>query len=165
MNGTTPQPQGAVALQSRRAGELMRAALDHYQRRPWTLIALVAVWVFPMGVLNWQAHCGRSRGCRITVLDGVVVSSSWSATTAWVVVVLLALAVVGVLLAVTIMVIAVRLAGEDAAWGRPWVPGAPARRRRARSPSWSSGRRPSSPCCFSPASTWPHSRAQRPNWP
>jgi Membrane domain of glycerophosphoryl diester phosphodiesterase len=114
MNDTTAQPQDAVALQPRPAGELLRAALDHYQRRPWTLIALVGVWVFPMGVLNWQAHCGRSRGCRIMVLDGVVVSTSWSATTAWVVVVLLALAVVGVLLAVTIRVIAVRLAGEDA---------------------------------------------------
>jgi hypothetical protein len=114
MNDTTPQPQGVVALQPRRAGELLRAALDHYQRHPWTLIALIAVWVFPMGILNWQAHCGRSRSCRITVLDGVVVSTSWSATTAWVVGILLALAVVGVLLAVTIRVIAVRLADEDA---------------------------------------------------
>jgi hypothetical protein len=164
MNDTTPQPQGAVALQPRRAGELLRAALDHYQQRPWTLIALVAVWMFPMGVLNWQAHCGRSRGCRITVLDGVVVSTSWSATTAWVVVVLLALAVVGMLLA-TIRVIAVRLAARTPACGRPWVPGAPGRGRRARSPSWSSGHRPSSLCCSSPASTWPRWRAQRPSWP
>jgi hypothetical protein len=103
-----------VALQPRRAGEILGAALRLYHRHPWTLIALAAVWLVPMGVLNWRADCSRSQGCRIMVLNDVVVSTSWWATVAWVAILALSLVVVAVFLAVTIRAVAARLAGEDA---------------------------------------------------
>ena len=113
MNDTTQHPERAVAaLQPRRAGELLRAALELYGRHPLTLIALVAAMVVPLSVLNWKADCSRIQGCRITVRDGVVVSTAWWTTIVWLVVPILLAAVVGPLLAVTTRTITAQLVGE-----------------------------------------------------
>jgi hypothetical protein len=114
VNDTTQQPDPAVAaLQPRRAGQIMGAALDLYGRHPLTLIALVATMVVPLGVLNWQAGCSRIQGCRITVLDGVVVSTAWWTTIVWLAVPILLAAVVGAFLAAATRTITAQLVGED----------------------------------------------------
>jgi hypothetical protein len=114
VNDTTQQPDPAVAaLQPRRAGQIMGAALDLYGRHPLTLIALVATMVVPLGVLNWQAGCSRIQGCRITVLDGVVVSAAWWTTIVWLAVPILLAAVVGAFLAAATRTITAQLVGED----------------------------------------------------
>jgi hypothetical protein len=113
VNDTTQQPDPAVAaLQPRRAGEILGAALELYGRHPLTLIALVAAMVVPLGVLNWQADCSRIQGCRVTVLDGVVASTSWWTAIVWFVVPILLAAVVGALLAVATRTITAQLVGE-----------------------------------------------------
>jgi hypothetical protein len=113
VNDTTQQPDPAVAaLQPRRAGEILAAALELYGRHPLTLIALVAAMLVPMRVLNWQADCSRIQGCRITVLDDVVVSTAWWTTIVWFVVPILLAAAVGALLAVTTRTITAQLVGE-----------------------------------------------------
>ena len=115
MNDTTPQPERAVTLRPRRPGAILGAALDlYYRRHPGTLIALVAVWLVPTAVLNWRADHSRTQGTRIMVLDGEVVSTSWWATLAWVVLLVLLLVVVAVFLALITRAITARLAGEDA---------------------------------------------------
>jgi hypothetical protein len=114
VNDTTQQPDPAVAtLQPRRAGQIMGAALELYGRHPLTLIALVATMVVPLGVLNWQAGCSRIQGCRITVLDGVVVSTAWWTTIVWLAVPILLAAVVGAFLAAATRTITAQLVGED----------------------------------------------------
>ena len=113
MNDTTQQPERAVALQPRRAGELLGAAFGLYARHPLTLIALAAIVVVPLSVLNWQAGCSRTQGCRITVLDGAVVSTSWWTTAVWVVVPILLAAVVGASLAVTTRTVTAQLVGQN----------------------------------------------------
>jgi hypothetical protein len=130
VNDTTQQPDPAVAaLQPRRAGQIMGAALDLYGRHPLTLIALVATMVVPLGVLNWQAGCSRIQGCRITVLDGVVVSTAWWTTIVWLAVPILLAAVVGAFLAAATRTITAQLIGED--------PGIPRVLRLGRSrPGW-----------------------------
>jgi len=130
VNDTTQQPDPAVAaLQPRRAGEILGAALDLYGRYPLTLIALVAAMVVPLGVLNWQAGCSRIQGCRITVLDGVVVSTAWWTTIVWLAVPILLAAVVGAFLAAATRTITAQLVGED--------PGIPRVLRLGRSrPGW-----------------------------
>ena len=130
MNDTTQQPDPAVAaLQPRRAGQIMGAALDLYGRHPLTLIALVATMVVPLGVLNWQAGCSRIQGCRITVLDGVVVSTAWWTTIVWLAVPILLAAMVGAFLAAATRTITAQLVGED--------PGIPRVLRLGRSrPGW-----------------------------
>jgi hypothetical protein len=112
VNDTTEQPERAVALQPRRAGEILGAALELYGRHPLTLIAVVAAMLVPMSVLNWRADCSRIQGCRITVLDGVVVSTSWWTTIVWVVLPILLAAVVGAFLAVTTRTITAQHVGE-----------------------------------------------------
>ena len=130
MNDTTQQPDPAVAaLQPRRAGEILAAALELYGRHPLTLIVLVAAMVVPLGVLNWQAGCSRIQGCRITVLDGVVVSTAWWTTIVWLAVPILLAAVVGAFLAAATRTITAQLIGED--------PGIPRVLRLGRSrPGW-----------------------------
>jgi hypothetical protein len=112
MNDTTNQPERAVALQPRRAGEILAAALELYGRHPLTLIALVAAMLVPIRVLNWQADCSRIQGCRITVLDDVVVSTAWWTTIVWFIVPILLAATVGAFLAVTTRTITAQLVGE-----------------------------------------------------
>jgi hypothetical protein len=112
VNDTTQQPERAVALQPRRAGELLGAAVELYARHLLTLTALVAAVLVPISVLNWQAGCSRNRGCRITVLDGVVASTWWWTTAVWVVVPILLAAVVGAFLAVATRTITAQLVGE-----------------------------------------------------
>jgi hypothetical protein len=113
VNDTTNQPKRAVALQPRRAGELLGAALELYGRHPLTLIALAAAMVVPLGVLNWQADCSRIQGCRIMVLDDVVVSTAWWTTIVWVVVPILLAAVVGTFLAVVTRTITAQLVAKN----------------------------------------------------
>jgi hypothetical protein len=112
MNDTTQQPERAMALQPRRAGEILEAALELYGRHPLTLIALVAAMLVPLSVLNWGADCSRIRGCRIMVLDDVVVSTAWWTTIVWFAVPILLAALVGALLAVTTGTITAQLVGE-----------------------------------------------------
>jgi Membrane domain of glycerophosphoryl diester phosphodiesterase len=113
MNDTTPRPDRAVTLQPRRPGAILGAAFELYQRQLLTLIAIAAVLVVPAGILNWQQRCSNG-ACRITVLDGEVVSTSFWATTAWVLVAPIALlAVFVVVAAVTTRVVTAQLAGQD----------------------------------------------------
>jgi Membrane domain of glycerophosphoryl diester phosphodiesterase len=113
MNDTTPQPEGAVTLQPKRPGEILRAAFELYQRQLLTLIALSAVLVVPGGILNWQQWCSNG-ACRITVLDGEVVSTSFWATPAWALAAPIALlALFAVVAAVTTRVVTAQLAGQD----------------------------------------------------
>ena len=113
MNDTTPQPERAVTLHPRRPGEIMRAALELYQRQLLTLIAISAVLVVPGGILNWRQWCSNG-ACRITVFDGEVVSTSFWATPAWVLVAPIALlALFAVVAAVTIRAVTAQLAGAD----------------------------------------------------
>jgi hypothetical protein len=118
MNDTTQQPERAVALRPRRAGELLGAALELYGRHPLTLIVLVAVMLVPLSVLNWRADCSRIQGCRIMVLDDVVVSTAWWTTIVWFVVPILLAALVGAFLAVTSRTITAQLVGKNPGMGR-----------------------------------------------
>jgi hypothetical protein len=118
MNDTTQQPERAVPLQQRRAGELLGAALELYGRHPLTLIALAAAMLVPMSVLNWQAGCSRIQGCRIMVLDDVVVSTTWWTTIVWFVVPILLAAVIGAFLAVATRTITAQLVGKNPGIGR-----------------------------------------------
>jgi hypothetical protein len=113
VSDTTQQPERAVALQPRRAGEILGAALELYGRHPLTLIALVAAMLVPMSVLNWQAACHPNQGCRITVLDGMAVSTAWWTTIVWAMLPILPAAAFGALLAVTTRTITSQLAGES----------------------------------------------------
>jgi hypothetical protein len=110
MNDTTPQPDRAVTLQPKRPSEILRAALELHQRQLLTLIAISAVLVVPGGILNWQQSCSNG-ACRITLFDGVVVSTSFWTTTAWMLPPIALLAVVAV---VTTRTITAQLAGGDA---------------------------------------------------
>jgi Membrane domain of glycerophosphoryl diester phosphodiesterase len=113
MNDTTPQPEGAVTLQPKRPGEILQAAFELYQRQLLTLIATSAVLVVPGGILNWQQSCSNG-ACRITVFDGEVVSTSFWATTAWVLVApIVLLALFAVVAAVTTRAVTAQLAGQD----------------------------------------------------
>jgi hypothetical protein len=113
MNDTTPQPERAVTLQPKRPGEILRAAFELYQRQLLTLIAISAVLVVPGGILNWQQSCSNG-ACRITVFDGEVVSTSFWATTAWVLVApIVLLALCAVVAAVSTRAVTAQLAGED----------------------------------------------------
>jgi Membrane domain of glycerophosphoryl diester phosphodiesterase len=126
MNDTTPRPKGALTLRPRRPRAILGAALDLYQRKLLTLTAISAVLVVPGGILNWQQSCSNG-ACRITVFDGEVVSTSFWATTAWMVPAIALLALFAVVAAVTTRAITAELAGEDAglwasvrsAFGRP----------------------------------------------
>jgi hypothetical protein len=113
MNDTTPQPDRAVTLQPKRPGEILRAALELHQRQLLTLIAISAVLVVPGGILNWQQSCSNG-ACRITLFDGVVVSTSFWTTTAWMLPPIALLAVFAVVAAVTTRTITAQLAGGDA---------------------------------------------------
>jgi MFS family permease len=112
MSNTTQQPTRTVPLLPRRARELLGAALELYGRHPLTLIALVATMLAPLEVLNWQAGCHPYQGCRITVLDGVVVSTAWWTTIVWAILPILLVALVGALLAVTTRTITAQLVGQ-----------------------------------------------------
>jgi len=111
MNDTTPRPEGAVTLQPRRPGEIMRAALKLYQRHMLTLIVISVVLVVPGGILNWRQSCSNG-ACRITVLDGEVVSTSFWTTTVWMVAPIALLALCAVVLAVTTRAVTAQLAGK-----------------------------------------------------
>jgi Membrane domain of glycerophosphoryl diester phosphodiesterase len=112
MNDTTPRPEGAVALRPRRPRAILGAAFELYQRQLLTLIVISAVLVVPGGILNWRQSCSNG-ACRITVLDGEVVSTSFWTTTAWALVAPIALlALCAVVLAVTTRAVTAQLAGK-----------------------------------------------------
>jgi Membrane domain of glycerophosphoryl diester phosphodiesterase len=113
MNDTTPRPEGAVTLQPRRPRAILGAALDLYQRQLLTLITISAVLVVPGGILNWRQSCSNG-ACRITVLDGQVVSTLPWTTIAWMVPAIALLAIFAVVAAVSTRAITAQLAGEDA---------------------------------------------------
>jgi Membrane domain of glycerophosphoryl diester phosphodiesterase len=113
MNDTTPRPERAVTLEPRRPRAILGAAFELYRRRPLTLIAISAVLVVPGGILNWQQSCSNG-ACRITVLDGEVVSTSPWTTIAWMVPLIALLALFAVVLAITSRTVTAQLAGQDA---------------------------------------------------
>jgi hypothetical protein len=113
MNDTTPPPEGAVTLQPKRPGEILRAALELHQQQLLTLIAIAAVLVVPGGILNWRQSCSKG-ACRIMVFDGEVVSTSFWTTTTWMVAPIALLALFAVVAAVTTRAVTAQLAGEDA---------------------------------------------------
>jgi hypothetical protein len=112
MNDTTPLPEGTVTLQPKRPGEILQAAFELAQRQLLTLIAISAVLVVPGGILNWQQSCSNG-ACRITVLDGEVVSTSFWTTATWMVPAIALLALFAVVAAVSTRAITAELAGED----------------------------------------------------
>jgi hypothetical protein len=112
MTDTTQQPARPIPLHPRGAREILGAGLELYGRHPLTLVTLVAAVLVPLGVLNWRAGCHPHQGCRITVLDGVVVSTAWWTTIAWATLPILLAALVGALLAVTTRTITAQLVGE-----------------------------------------------------
>jgi Membrane domain of glycerophosphoryl diester phosphodiesterase len=112
MNDTTPRPEEAVTLRPRRPGAILGAAVELYQRQLLMLIAIAAVLVVPGGILNWQQRCSKG-ACRITVLDGEVVSTSPWTTTVWIVPAIALLVVCAVVAAVTTRVLTAQLAGQD----------------------------------------------------
>jgi hypothetical protein len=113
MNESTEQPAGAVVLRPRRPGEIQGAAFDLYRRHLLPLLAIVAAAVVPFDVLNWQTGSCPGDGCRITVFDGVVVSTSVWTTTASAAAVIVLLFAFGALLAVTTRTITAEFVGED----------------------------------------------------
>ena len=112
MNDTTPRPDRAVILGPRRPGAILSAAFELYQRQLLTLIAIAAVLVVPGGILNWRQSCSNG-ACRITVLDGEVVSTSFWTTIVWMVPLIALLALCAVVLAVTTRAVTAQLAGQD----------------------------------------------------
>ena len=151
MNDTTPQPERAVTLQPKRPGAILGAAFELYQRQLLTLIAIAAVLVVPSGILNWRQWCSNG-ACRITILDGEVVSTSFWATPAWVLVAPIALlALCAVVLAVTTRAVTAQLTTRTRACGRASGPLSPDRGGCSRSSSWSSVRWPCWSCWSSQA--------------
>jgi hypothetical protein len=112
MNDTTPRPDRAVTLRPRRPGAILGAAFELYQRQLLTLIAIAAVLVVPGGILNWRQSCSNG-ACRITVLDGEVVSTSFWTTIVWMVPAIALLALFAVVAAVTTRAVTAQLAGQD----------------------------------------------------
>jgi len=112
MNDTTLRPDRAVILRPRRPGAILGAALELYQRQLLTLIAIAAVLVVPGGILNWRQSCSNG-ACRITVLDGEVVSTSPWTTIVWIVPAIALLALFAVVAAVNTRAVTAQLAGED----------------------------------------------------
>jgi hypothetical protein len=90
----------------------MRAAFELYQRQLLTLIAISAVLVVPGGILNWRQWCSNG-ACRITILDGEVVSTSPWTTIVWIVPAIALLALFAVVVTVTTRAVTAQLAGED----------------------------------------------------
>jgi Membrane domain of glycerophosphoryl diester phosphodiesterase len=113
MNDTTPQPEGTVTLQPMRPGAILSTALELYRRHLLPLIAIVAVIVVPSTILSWRGPSCPGEPCRITVLDGQVVSTSFWATTAWMLALIVLLVVFAALLVVIIRAITAELAGRD----------------------------------------------------
>jgi Membrane domain of glycerophosphoryl diester phosphodiesterase len=111
MNDTTPRPDRAVTLQPKRPGAILGAAFELYQRHMLTPIAIAAVLVIPGGILNWRQSCSNG-ACRITVLDGEVVSTSFWTTIVWMVPLIALLALFAVVLAVTTRAVTAQLAGK-----------------------------------------------------
>ena len=102
-----------MTLRPRRPGAILGAALELYQRQLVTLIAISAVLVVPGGILNWRQSCSKG-ACRITILDGQVISTSFWATPTWVLVAPIALlALFAVVAAVTTRAVTAQLAGQD----------------------------------------------------
>jgi hypothetical protein len=112
MNNTTPQPEEVVALQPRRPGAILSAALELYQRHLLPLMAIVAVIVVPSTIGNWRQSCSNQR-CQLTVLDGQVVSTSLWATTTWMLAQVVVLVGFAVLLVVITRTITAQVAGEN----------------------------------------------------
>jgi hypothetical protein len=90
----------------------MQAALELYQRQLLTLFAIAAVLVVPGGILNWRQSCSNG-ACRITVLDGEVVSTSFWTAIVWMVPAIALLALFAVVAAVTTRAVTAQLAGQD----------------------------------------------------
>ena len=112
MNDTTPRPEPAVTLRPRRPGAILSAAFELYQRQLLRLIAISAVLVVPGGILSWRQSCSNG-ACRITILDGEVVSTSFWTTIVWMVPLIALLALFAVVAAVTTRAVTAQLAGPD----------------------------------------------------
>jgi hypothetical protein len=113
MNQTIGQGGGIAALPPRRIGELLRAAFQLYQRHWRTLMAIAAVVVVPLTLLQYGAgHWFRTNGQQLQ--DTAEVSTSlWAVAGAWLLAALVGLLLYQVLTSAITRNIATEVAGHD----------------------------------------------------
>ncbi len=113
MNQTIGQGGGIAALPPRRIGELLRAAFQLYRRHWRTLMAIAAVVVVPLTLLQYGAgHWFRTNGQQLQ--DSAEVSTSlWAVAGAWLLAALVGLLLYQVLTGAITRNIAAEVAGQD----------------------------------------------------
>jgi hypothetical protein len=113
MNETIGQGGGMAALPPRRIGELLRAAFQLYRRHWRTLMAIAAVVVVPLTLLQYGAgHWFRTNGQQLQ--DEAVASTSlWAVASAWLLAALVGLLLYQVLTGAITRTIAAEVAGQD----------------------------------------------------
>jgi hypothetical protein len=113
MNETTGQGGGLAAMAPRSIGEILRAAFQLYRRHWRTLMAIAAVVVVPLTLLQYGAgHWFRTNGQQLQ--DTAEVSTSlWAVAGAWLLAALVALLLYQVLTGAITRNIATEVAGHD----------------------------------------------------
>ena len=113
MNETIGQGGGIAALTPRRIGEILSAAFQLYRRHWRTLLAIAAVVVVPLTLLQYGAgHWFRSNGQQLQ--DTAEVSTSlWAVASAWLLAALVGLLLYQVLTGAITRNIATDVAGQD----------------------------------------------------
>jgi hypothetical protein len=113
MNQTIGQGGGMAALPPRRIGELLRAAFQLYQRHWRTLMAIAAVVVVPLTLLQYGAgHWFRTNGQQLQD-QGAASSSLWAVAGAWLLAALVGLLLYQVLTGAITRNIAAEVTGQD----------------------------------------------------
>jgi hypothetical protein len=113
MNQTIGQGGGLAALPPRRIGEILRTAFQLYRRYWRTLVAIAAVVVVPLTLLQYGiGHWFRTHGQQLH--DPVVVSTSfWAVASASLLAALVGLLLYQVLTGAITRTIATEVAGQD----------------------------------------------------
>jgi hypothetical protein len=112
MNQTIGQGGGMAALPPRGIGEILRAAFQLYQRHWRTLLAIAAVVVVPLTLLQYGiGHWVRTNGQQLH--DPVVSTSLWAVAGASLLAALVGLLLYQVLTGAITRAIAAEVAGQD----------------------------------------------------
>ena len=113
MNETTGQGDSMAAMAPRRIGEILRTAFQLYRRHWRTLLAIAAVVVVPLTLLQYGiGHWFRSNGQQLQ--DTAEVSTSfWAVASASLLAALVALLLYQVLTGAITRTIATEVAGQD----------------------------------------------------
>jgi hypothetical protein len=113
MNETIGQGGGSAALPPRRIGEILSTAFQLYRRHWRTLVAIAAVVVVPLTLLQYGiGHWFRTNGQQLE--DQVVVSTSfWAVASASLLAALVGLLLYQVLTGAITRTIATEVAGQD----------------------------------------------------